>query len=276
LQDYGRAVIVGDSSTFGKGTVQNLLPLSLVMDRAGITHTYDPGALKLTISKFYRPDGASTQLRGVASDIVLPSPSDISDVNESALKNPLPWDAVPATLHERLNRVEPYLGTLRERSVQRIKTDRDFAYLAEDVARFKKSVSEKSVSLNEAERRQELAQIKARKGEREREERTHPTSRPTTYEITLKNASLSGLPPPLASTKSQPLARDGKPASPAEDLDQIATGHSPQNDVLLKETTRILADYVDLLAGKHERRQQAGPRQSEGALCSDRCPMGLH
>lgn len=276
LQDYGRAVVVGDSSTFGKGTVQNLLPLSLVMDRAGITHTYEPGALKLTISKFYRPDGTSTQLRGVASDIVLPSPSDISDVNESALKNPLPWDAVPATLHERLNRVEPYLGTLRERSMQRIKTDRDFAYLAEDVARFKKSVSEKSVSLNEAERRQELAQIKARKGEREREERTHPTSRPTTYEITLKNASLSGLPPPLASTKSQPVAKDAKPASPAEDLDQIATGHSPQNDVLLKETTRILADYVDLLGGKHERRQQAGPRQSEGALCSDRCPMGLH
>jgi len=65
------------------------------------------------VSKFYRPNGASTQLRGVVSDIVLPSPSDLGDVNESALKDPLPWDAVPAVPHEQLNRVQPYLATLR-------------------------------------------------------------------------------------------------------------------------------------------------------------------
>ncbi|MGH7295962.1 MAG: S41 family peptidase, partial [Polyangiaceae bacterium] len=70
LQDYGRALVVGDSSTFGKGTVQNILPLSRIMDRAGLAHAFDPGALKVTVDKFYRPSGASTQLRGVASDIV--------------------------------------------------------------------------------------------------------------------------------------------------------------------------------------------------------------
>ena len=58
-----------------------------------MAHSYDPGALKVTIRKFYRPSGSSTQLRGVASDIVLPSTTDFSDINESALDNPLPWDA---------------------------------------------------------------------------------------------------------------------------------------------------------------------------------------
>ena len=107
-------MVVGDSSTFGKGTVQNILPLARVMDQAGLAHAYDPGALKVTISKFYRPSGASTQLRGVASDIVLPSTSDFSDVSEAALKDPLPWDTVPPAPYERLNRVQPYLGALRE------------------------------------------------------------------------------------------------------------------------------------------------------------------
>jgi len=79
LQDYGRALVVGDSSTFGKGTVQSVLPLARIMDEAGLAHTYDPGALKVTIQKFYPPSGASTQLRGVVSDIVLPSTSDFSD-----------------------------------------------------------------------------------------------------------------------------------------------------------------------------------------------------
>jgi len=234
LQDYGRAMVVGDSSTFGKGTVQSILPLTMVMDKVGFAHAYDPGALKVTMSKFYRPNGASTQLRGVASDIILPSPSDFSDVNESALKAPLPWDAVPAAPHEQLNRVQPYLGTLRERSLHRIGTEKPFTYLAEDVARLKKSLAEKSVSLNEAERRQELAQLKARQDERKQFELAHLASQPTTYEITLKKASSPGLPPPLAPKKSEDAA--------------TKTGSSPSNDILLHETLKILGDYVGLLA----------------------------
>ena len=249
LQDYGRAVVVGDSSTFGKGTVQSILPLAMVMDKAGFAHTYDPGALKVTISKFYRPSGASTQLRGVASDIVLPSPSDLGDVNESSLKNPLPWDTVPAVPHEQLNRARPYLGTLREKSLRRIKADKVFAFLAEDVARIRKSVAEKSVSLNEAERRQELAEGKARQAEREQAEQARALTLPTTYEITLKNASAPGLPPPLAakpSPKPGPAATPDAGASPTDALDQIAPGHSA-SDILLQETVKILADYVELL-----------------------------
>jgi carboxyl-terminal processing protease len=169
LQDYGRALVVGDSSTFGKGTVQSVLPLARIMDEAGLAHTYDPGALKVTIQKFYRPSGASTQLRGVVSDIVLPSTSDFSDVSESAMKNPLPWDAVPPASHEQLNLVEPYVATLRQASSARVATEKAFSYLAGDIARLRQNLAAKSVSLNEAERRDEMAQAKAREGEREQE-----------------------------------------------------------------------------------------------------------
>jgi len=262
LQDYGRAVVVGDSSTFGKGTVQSILPLGRMMDKAGFAHGYDPGALKVTLSKFYRPNGASTQLRGVASDIVLPSPSDLSDVNESALKDPLPWDAVPAVPHEQLNRVQPYLGTLRERSRHRVDTEKAFTYLAEDVARLKKSLAEKSVSLNEAERRQELAQIKARQEERKQTELAQPPFRPTTYEITLKNATSAGLPPPVAIKKSEKggtaTAPDTKSSTTLDDLDQVAAGRTSESDILLQEAVKILEDYVDLLPrGQPERSREA-------------------
>ncbi|MEY2936747.1 MAG: Periplasmic protease, partial [Pseudomonadota bacterium] len=165
LQDYGRAFVVGDSSTFGKGTVQSVIPLARIMDQNGLTHTYDPGALKVTIRKFYRPGGASTQMRGVESNIVLPSTTDFSAVSESAMKDPLPWDAVPAAGYTRDDRVSPYVDGLRQKSAQRIAAGRDFVYLAEDIARLRKSLTEKTISLNEAERRQELADAKKRQAE---------------------------------------------------------------------------------------------------------------
>ena len=84
LQDYGRAVVVGDKNTFGKGTVQTILPIGRFASLLG-SHSDEDGALKLTIQKFYRVAGGSTQLHGVASDIVLPSLSDLPEFGESAL-----------------------------------------------------------------------------------------------------------------------------------------------------------------------------------------------
>jgi carboxyl-terminal processing protease len=261
LQDYGRAVVVGDPSTFGKGTVQSILSLRSVMDQTGFSHAYDPGALKITISKFYRPDGASTQLRGVASDIVLPSPSDLGDVNESSLRDPLPWDNVPPVSHEQLNRVKPYLSTLRERSRHRIDTEKAFTYLSEDLARLKKSLAEKSVSLNEAERQQEMAQRKARQVARKRDDLAYPTSEPTTYEITLKNASSPGLPPPRSPKKSKMSERASADAMSPDALDEITADKSPDRDILLYEATKILGDYIDLLGGQPKGPRLAGPRR---------------
>jgi carboxyl-terminal processing protease len=244
LQDYGRAVIVGDSQTFGKGTVQSILPLAQIMDKNGLGHAYDPGALKVTIRKFYRPGGASTQLRGVRSDVVLPSISDFSAVSESALKDPLPWDAVSAAPYARLNRVSPYLAALREKSAGRVATEKAFADLKDEIARVQTSITSKSVSLNEADRRQELAQTKTRQTEREQEIAKVRAAQPKSYAITLKNASSPGLP--------QASSLDEVPGAAKEAAAQPQDGTSPvgmADDLVLSESVRVLADYTDLSRG---------------------------
>jgi carboxyl-terminal processing protease len=245
LQDYGRALIVGDSSTFGKGTVQSIMPLGPIMNQFGLAPAYDPGALKVTTSKFYRPSGASTQLRGVASDIVLPSTSDFSDVSESALEHPLPWDSVPSVPHEQLDLVRPFVASLRQTSLRRVAAKKDFTYLVDDITRLKTNLITKSVSLNEATRRQNLAQAKARRAERERDALARQVTRPTSYEITLENLSAPGLPRPAALT--------GAAARRTPSTDGDSTVRSPADDIILDESVQILADYVSLLG-----RQGAG------------------
>jgi carboxyl-terminal processing protease len=245
LQDYGRALVVGDSSTFGKGTVQSVLPLARIMDQSGLAHSYDPGALKVTIRKFYRPSGSSTQMRGVESNIVLPSTTDFSAVSEAAMKDPLPWDAVPVAAYTREDRIAPYVDALRQKSVQRIAAAQDFVYLAEDIAQLRKSLATKTTSLNEADRRQELAEAKARQAERERERATRQTQRPPTYEITLKNAAAPGLPPPLSSN-SPPTKSPAKSASRAPGAASDPTTRASGDDIILREAEHILADYIDL------------------------------
>ncbi|MHB8520019.1 MAG: carboxy terminal-processing peptidase [Limisphaerales bacterium] len=243
LEDYGRALIVGDQSTFGKGTVQSVVPLAKLMDQNHLAHSVDPGALKVTIRKFYRPSGASTQLKGVAADIALPSLSDAADVGEAELKDPLPWDRVLPSDFAREDRVSPFLHELRDRSATRVAGDKDFGYLHEDIAQLKKSLATKTVVLNEADRRQEQEEAKAREELRKRERAARKESQPRTYEITLKNAGTAGL-PAAATTISSPVASLSK--SPAEATGD-AEASTPQSDPVLRESERILADYVGML-----------------------------
>ena len=115
LQDYGRAVIVGDKNTFGKGTVQTILEIGRFTSLLG-SRSDEDGALKLTIQKFYRVAGGSTQLHGVASDIVLPTLSDLPEFGEGALKNALAYDEVPKAKYTKwsdthslfIDRIEAY------------------------------------------------------------------------------------------------------------------------------------------------------------------------
>ena len=255
LQDYGRALVVGDTSTFGKGTVQTILQLARVMDQSGLSHAYDPGALKVTIRKFYRPGGASTQLKGVASDIVLPSASDFADVSESSLKDPLPWDSVRPTLFDRQNRVTPHVDALRAKSAKRVGSDEEFSYLRDEVRRMQKSLAAKSVSLNEADRRKEMAESTARKAAHDRKLAALHPKRPTVYELTVDEAAAAGL-PPASHWVDPPKTASGDTKDPA-----VASAESkpPGNraimpDASLDEGTRILADYVDLVAGAARRR----------------------
>src|SRR5207237_3092739 len=116
LQDYGRAVVVGDQCTFGKGTVQTILDIGNYTSLLG-SRSHKDGALKLTIQKFYRVAGGSTQLHGVASDLVLPSLTDLPEFAEGALKNCLPYDEVPKAKYTKWNEpVSLYFDELRRRS----------------------------------------------------------------------------------------------------------------------------------------------------------------
>ncbi|QYK14640.1 carboxy terminal-processing peptidase [Shewanella rhizosphaerae] len=148
LQDYDRALIVGES-TFGKGTVQQHKSLGRIYDM------YDKpiGHVQYTIAKFYRINGGSTQLKGVTPDIPFPSALEPGEYGEAEEANALPWDKVPVAQYGTLGDITPELVTnLDSRHQQRIKKDVEFGYIDQDIAEFKKSHKETSVSLVEKER----------------------------------------------------------------------------------------------------------------------------
>ena len=151
LQDYGRALVVGDTTTHGKGTVQTIQELGPFLPESPLA----PGAIKVTIRKFYRASGESTQLKGVVPDIVLPSVNNLVETGESSLTNALPWDTIPTADFDKLSRVQPFLARLRDHSSNRIAGDRDWNYVREDVEIFRRKQAEKTLSLNYAQRVQE-------------------------------------------------------------------------------------------------------------------------
>lgn len=172
LQDHNRAVIVGDSSSFGKGTVQQLMDVGRMMpffarrDRAG--------TVKVTLQKFYRPSGDSTQLQGVKSDIVLPSLLDGMEIGEAFLENKLEFDQIrKAKDFQPLDRKKLFVPRLLESSAARVKQDKDFGYTMEDMAEMKKRMQENQESLNKAKRDEEITQsdVKRKARNQERKER---------------------------------------------------------------------------------------------------------
>jgi carboxyl-terminal processing protease len=243
LQDYGRALIVGDQSTFGKGTVQTVVPLAALMDQNRLAHSFDPGALKVTIRKFYRPSGASTQLRGVAADITLPSLSDVAEVGEAELRDPLPWDCIPSSNYTREDAVSPFVNDLRAQSARRVANDQDFADLREDIARLKQNLATKTVSLNEAERRRENEAVQAREAAREKALAARRESQPVTYDITVQNADRPGLPAPVTAISTPATHGAAAAAGKVKKAEAVV----PSIDPDLRESEHILADYVNLL-----------------------------
>ncbi len=243
LQDYGRALVVGDSSTHGKGTVQSLISLEPYIRQIGKSQE-NPGAVKLTIRKFYRASGSSTQLKGVAPDLTLPSLNDYGEFGEGSLENPLPWDTIPSQKFEKLNRVQPFLAELRKRDEKRIETDPDFRFLKEEIERVKKQLADKSVSLNEAERNQEKKDAEERSKRRQADLKARPEPNEKTYELTVKLSDAPGLPAPVSKTNELAKAESkiSLNVSPEEEEENKLTFI----DIPLKETKRILLDYISL------------------------------
>ncbi len=149
LQDYGRAVIVGDSKTHGKGTVQTVLPLSRLTDNLG--------SLKVTTASFYRIAGGSTQLRGVTPDIVLPSLYDTLEIGEEFLPNALPWSRVNSAYYRPWSpSVKPLLPELQTRSTKRMNNNPEFTAFLARRDRLSKRMDNPEVSLLLTERIKEI------------------------------------------------------------------------------------------------------------------------
>jgi carboxyl-terminal processing protease len=263
LQDYGRAVVVGDKNTFGKGTVQTILPIGRFASLLG-NHSDEDGALKLTIQKFYRVAGGSTQLHGVASDILLPSLSDLPEFGEGALKNALPYDEVSKARYTKWSDSHSlFIDQLRRRSEERIKGDREFHYVMEDIDRLRHKLDENRISLNEDLRKKELQDDKLRKETRSKDRLARNQEEPQIYRVTLDtvdkpNLQLIMYPGKLAEAKKNGTAPKVDPGAAADtdsDTDLIGGANAdddtktPAIDPERDEALNILADLVDLSRG---------------------------
>ncbi len=262
LQDYGRAVVVGDKNTFGKGTVQTILPIGRFASLLG-SRSDEDGALKLTIQKFYRVAGGSTQLHGVASDVILPSLSDLPEFGEGALKNALAYDEVAKARYTKWSDSHSlFIDQLRRRSEERVKSDPEFHYVMEDIGRLRHKLDENRISLNEDQRKKELQDDKLRKETRSKERLARNQEEPQIYRVTLDtvdkpNLQLIMYPGKLAEAKKNGTVPKVDPDA-ASDADTDLIGgaggadddsKTPAIDPERDEALNILADLVDLTRG---------------------------
>jgi carboxyl-terminal processing protease len=243
LQDYGRAVIVGDSSTFGKGTVQSIVPLAQVFHEKGL------GEVKITIRKFYRPSGASTQLRGVAADIVLPSETDRSSISESKLPNALPWDLLPPTTYTNLDMVSPVLDNLREKSRARVAANPGFRIIREELALASQVEQPHPLSLNEAARRAQKKQFDDLEAELNKVALAEASGSPPTYTIALTSVDSPGLPRPDHSGPEETAAKSAE-----------------NKDIELREAENILIDDIQALGARQAGEIAARAKPDVGGL----------
>ncbi|MHB1033478.1 MAG: carboxy terminal-processing peptidase [Pirellulales bacterium] len=177
IQDYRRGLIVGDHSTHGKGTVQSLMDLGRQL--FGLFSADKLGALKITIQQFYRPNGDSTQNRGVLADVELPSLTSQLDVGESDLDYALKFDRVPAASFNRLDLVnDAILVQLRNASAQRCGQSKDFQKVMKDIARYRIQKDRKKITLNEVKFMAERAELNADKEQDKKIEELNSTNRP--------------------------------------------------------------------------------------------------
>ena len=223
IQDYGRGLIIGET-TFGKGTVQNLVDL----DRWPANETQRYGQVKLTIAQFFLPGGSSTQNKGVEPDIHFPVTVDATEFGESTYDNALPWTRIAAVPHTQYGDFSPLLPKLEASHEARVATDKEFVWWAEDIAEFRAEREKKYVSLNEAERRAERDRQAERRQARQEERRALGLE----LDPLADDSSDDGL-----QASERAIAQQNRLEKAAED----------RPDPLLRESAAILADAVRLL-----------------------------
>ncbi len=250
MADYGRAVIVGDATTFGKGTVQmpvdigDYLPYSCPKDKAGM--------LKVTTQKFYRVSGKSTQFKGVESDIVLPTSTACFEIGENILDNALPYDEIsPSYRYTQLSQWKEMIPELRKRSRARVEKDKDMQYMQEDILRFRERLAKNSISLNRKVRQKENSELLQRKknADSERKKRYAAMEKEDKRKLTIYRLSLNDVTAgklPLATPEDEDSFMNM-----AEDPDEklaASPDYPSKLDPELREGLHILKDMIDLSA----------------------------
>jgi carboxyl-terminal processing protease len=161
IKDYGRGIIIGDSHTHGKGTVQTVFSLGEFLKYWGFNN--ESGSLKITNAKFYRINGASTQKKGVVPDLIFPSFADSMEIGEEFAKHALDWDITEPVKYSRWTSdhdSRTLIEKLKRLSGERVAKDRDFAALSQKIEKYAELKKKTSVSLNEEKRFQSYMDIK--------------------------------------------------------------------------------------------------------------------
>lgn len=232
IQDYGRGFIIGEPS-FGKGTVQSMVDL----DRIAKNSKPQFGELKVTVAQFFRINGGTTQLRGVTPDIAFPVVSDIEHYGESSFDNALPWTQIKAADYAPVRNLQGLLPTLLTRHEDRIKKDKDFQYLQEDISESQLLRKKNTISLNEAARRTERDALEARLKSRESQTETGKNN----------HGKIPGK--ESVTRKGRAIRDDGLQADERNLASELADEKVRKNakDIYLDEAIHILSDEVDVL-----------------------------
>ena len=242
LQNYGRALIVGEKSTHGKGTVQAVVELGKFLQKPDKSIP-QAGAVKLTIQKFYLPNGHSTQNRGVVPDISIPSPLDYMKIGEADLPNALPWDEIGPSRFSALV-LDPSLRVmLTEKSKERLAHNKDMAFLQVDIEKVRTRLLAGTISLNETTRTEEKKAEDLRNEDRKKiEESIRKSSEPRSRLVIddKKGVILSDKDPKKKKPTFEESA-DGETEGITDAIDLTETFE-------LKEALNIMGDWLNIEA----------------------------
>ena len=266
LQDYNRAIVIGESSTFGKGTVQQMmdigpqLPLFASKDKAG--------TIKVTIQKFYRPSGSSTQMDGVVPSIVIPSIMDALEVGEAHMDNALPHDRIrPAADFHPEDKRALFLPRLKELSQERIEKCQDFKYVIQDIFKTKDRIKKNQISLNIAERKRELAESEEQRKVRniERRERFEKIAKEDVKNFKFYKVNLDTINTATPIKAYDPSAENGDfmrravdETAGLDDTPDWPSGMNPEK----REAIQVMKDLISLT----DKAKMAGILKNDGGI----------
>ncbi len=236
LQNYGRAIVIGDTSTHGKGTVQTVVEMKNIVPGM-VRSPFKMGAAKLTVQKFYLPNGSSTQLKGVIPDIVLPSVD--MKVGEKELPHALIWDEIRTSHFEGKPLDNRILAPLRTKSLAREATLEEFAYLRKSIDFYKSKQDLKTISLNLEDRRRT-------KGTDDAFRKAMLAERATLAKSDFAFTEVLLAPPPPPRIKAAPDPDEDADADLEEFGLEDENQHYGKVDIHLRESLRVLSDALAL------------------------------